>query len=390
MNSCPLTAAVCLQDPDSPRTWSGTPAHLIAALRRRGMLIDTFAVGDTRAIKVVSLASYQSRRVLQVDPASSLRNFRDLRGSRRSDYLRMCGPRHRAARRVARLPHKQILHVGWPFALPPLSGVSRQHHFLICDSTWSIAITNPLLGDRFSADAVAEAEGLESRALHACEAIFAISGHVRDELVNHYHIHPSRVHIIGTGPGAFSPYAGPKDYELRTVLFVAKVRPEEKGLGLLLNAFRRARAAYPVASLVLVGHPSYPALSSRLDNVSGYDHVTFGQLEALFHEAALYAMPAIHEPWGLVYLEALLTRTPVLGLDRLALPEITQQGGLGFLSSEATTDAVTATLMDALSSPERLRSMGLAGRDATVHRYSWDRSASIIQQVMRPDLGEGS
>jgi glycosyltransferase involved in cell wall biosynthesis len=55
------------------------------------------------------------------------------------------------------------------------------------------------------------------------------------------------------------------------------------------------------------------------------------ELQELFNRSSLFVLPALNEPWGMVYLEAMACRTPVLGLKRGSLPELTRDGKLGFL-----------------------------------------------------------
>jgi glycosyltransferase involved in cell wall biosynthesis len=91
-------------------------------------------------------------------------------------------------------------------------------------------------------------------------------------------------------------------------------------------------------------------------------------------------MPALHEPWGLVYLEALASRCAVLGLDRNALAEITGGGKYGFLVRHATPAAIADALIHAFSDAEKLRSMAAAGQEHCLSKYSWGRTAALIRQ----------
>jgi glycosyltransferase involved in cell wall biosynthesis len=91
-------------------------------------------------------------------------------------------------------------------------------------------------------------------------------------------------------------------------------------------------------------------------------------------------MPALHEPWGLVYLEALACRCAVLGLDRNALGEITGAGKYGFLVRHATPAAIADALVLAFSDTDKLRSMAAAGQEHCLSTYSWARTAALIRQ----------
>jgi glycosyltransferase involved in cell wall biosynthesis len=106
------------------------------------------------------------------------------------------------------------------------------------------------------------------------------------------------------------------------------------------------------------------------------------ELETLFNEVSLFAMPALYEPWGLVYIEALACRTPVLGMNRNALPELTQNGECGFLLNEATPSCVAAKLLEAYSDIPRLATMGYRGQQYVRDRYSWDMTAARIVDAL--------
>ncbi len=93
-------------------------------------------------------------------------------------------------------------------------------------------------------------------------------------------------------------------------------------------------------------------------------------------------MPALQEPWGVVYLEALACRVPILGLNRFAFPEISRNGAFGFICPDATPEKVAETLLDATSDPARLARMGAEGHDYVTTTFSWDRVASNIRATM--------
>ena len=94
--------------------------------------------------------------------------------------------------------------------------------------------------------------------------------------------------------------------------------------------------------------------------------------------ASLLVEPMINDPWGQVYLEALLSRTPPIGLDRNGLPEIIGGGKYGFLVREASAAALAETILDASSDPDRLAAMAEAGQRHALSTYSWERTAERI------------
>lgn len=86
----------------------------------------------------------------------------------------------------------------------------------------------------------------------------------------------------------------------------------------------------------------------------------------------------LNDPWGQVYLEAMLSLTPVLGLRRNGLPEILENGRHGFMVDEATPEAISAAILDALSDPAKLAAMARSGQEHVLRSYSWDMVARRI------------
>jgi len=130
--------------------------------------------------------------------------------------------------------------------------------------------------------------------------------------------------------------------------------------------------------LVVVAEEKYRAAVEAVPNATLKTDLPWEELECLFNSASLFAMPAEYEPWGLVYIEALACRTPILGLNRNALPEFTQNGKSGFLLNDVTPEALAECLLVALSDPDRLAQMGRIGQEHVLRQYTWKAVAERI------------
>ena len=213
------------------------------------------------------------------------------------------------------------------------------------------------------------------------DRIFTIGEYLIEDLVQHYHIPKEKVTPVGTGPGGISPYTGKKDYTIPTVLFVAKARFEDKGGDLLLQAFKLAKKSLPKLRLIIVGQELDHF--DKIDGLEIYGHVPFDQLKAFFAQSSLFAMPALNEPWGLVYLEAMLSKMPILGLRRNAIPEFTLNGQLGFMAEKPTPESVAETLVEAFRDTERLGKMGEMAQANVRNRYTWAHTVDSMLAHMQ-------
>ena len=93
-------------------------------------------------------------------------------------------------------------------------------------------------------------------------------------------------------------------------------------------------------------------------------------------------MPAINEPWGLVYLEAMACKMPIVGLNRNSFPEISGFGEYGFSVMEGTPDQLADTISKAFESPSRLKEMGTAAQNYCLSNFTWESTVNkIVDQI---------
>ena len=89
-------------------------------------------------------------------------------------------------------------------------------------------------------------------------------------------------------------------------------------------------------------------------------------------------MPALFEPNGITYLEALANKAPIVGLNRFAFPEFAGYGKYGFIVDNADKDLLAHTIIDALSDKQRLEIMGIKGQEYVISNFSWDKTVSSL------------
>jgi glycosyltransferase involved in cell wall biosynthesis len=363
-------------NPRDPKSWSGTPSNLVQAFERQGYSV--FGIDSTIKNR------YQRLLYRLIHIFSGLGSHDYLRGRMaRTHRARIVETQSKA------LESTKILHMG-SLDAPITKFDPTFEHYYFCDATWNLWSKQvPANTQRYTPKMLQLAEELERETYAQFKHFFPISKYVYNDLVNHYKIDPKRITIVGTGRGAIEPFTGEKDYSNGHILFVvkssssnAKSRFEEKGGFLLLEGFKIAQAKNPNIKLVIVGNEEYNNLIGNIPNVTVTGYIPWEKLQNLFYNSALFAMPAANEVWGLVYLEALACKTPILGLNRNALPEITQYGKYGFLVNKPTPDSIADAILKAFSDPQKLREMGIMGQKYCLDTFSWDFVVNKIAQVM--------
>jgi glycosyltransferase involved in cell wall biosynthesis len=354
-------------DPRDLRSWSGAPANLANALERLGVSVDAIRPRMSRLAKWGIAARDMVAGLGR--PLSSEQVLRGFRSRRRlaaqvAEAARKLGARH-------------VLHTG-TFDLPATDRASGVEHYLYCDHSWALARTHHVHAGRYSARAMAAFEQAERDSLRGLAHVFTFGAYVRDNLIAHYGLPAGRVTAVGSGMGAIEPYDGPKSYDRPALLFVAKHLFQAKGGVLLLEAFELARRRRPDLTLTVVGDERSRAFVGNRPGIAFHAHLPWQALQQLFRDATLLVQPMLNDPWGQVYLEAMASRTPVMGLNRNGLPELVDGGRHGFLVDRAEPAALAEAILSAVSDPQRLERMASTAQRHVLRNYSWSRVAERI------------
>ena len=162
------------------------------------------------------------------------------------------------------------------------------------------------------------------------------------------------------------------------LIVLRKGTEKYKGLLLLLEAFKVLKKKRPNAKLAVVG----TQLEETPEGVTWYFDQPRSVTVELFRKATLYVMPALSEPNGITYLEALANKTPIVGLNRFAFPEFSGDGKWGFMVENEDHEELAAVLERALDDKILLKEMGETGQKFVMNRYKWDLVADKMIDEM--------
>ncbi|HUQ17143.1 MAG TPA: glycosyltransferase family 4 protein [Candidatus Saccharimonadales bacterium] len=202
-------------------------------------------------------------------------------------------------------------------------------------------------------------------------------------------IDPTRVITTGMGPNAtgegdakrfraahhIPPHAP-------IVLFIGR-KERYKGFIQLLDASETVWRTHPDTRFVFIGVPGF--YSAFFDDFARYHDERIVHLENAraatkadaLEACSLFAMPSLHETFGLGYLEAWLHSKPVIGGDIPAIRDVIDDGVDGICVRQRA-DAVAAAVLQLLDDPAAAAAMGRQGREKVHRRWSWD---TVIDRV---------
>ncbi|MER6629066.1 glycogen synthase [Streptomyces sp. NPDC000987] len=250
----------------------------------------------------------------------------------------------------------------------------------------------------------------ERTAIEAADAVIAVSGAMRDDILACYPaLDPARVHVVHNGIDTtlYRPDHGTDvldriglDRGRPYVLFVGRIT-RQKGVPHLLRAVRDID---PAAQVVLcAGAPDTPEIDrefrdlfAELSRVREHVHwipqmLPRPEVVQLLTHAAAFVCPSVYEPLGIVNLEAMACGTPVVASRVGGIPEVVEDGRTGVLVSPGDDfEADLARALDSvLGDPEAARRMGEAGRERAVDEFGWDtvarRTVGLYEKILKRD-----
>ena len=181
------------------------------------------------------------------------------------------------------------------------------------------------------------------------------------------------------------------------VLIVGRLSASEryKGHDELIMAWKAVRDRIPGATLVIAGdgddRPRLELLAQSAGVGRDVQFAGFLPREGLDEEyarASLFAMPSRGEGFGLVYLEAMAHGLPCVGSTADAAGEVIVHGQTGVLVEPGNADALAGHLIELLSNPDVLRTMGHAGRARLHEQFTYEtfrqRLVTVIESALEP------
>jgi glycosyltransferase involved in cell wall biosynthesis len=97
----------------------------------------------------------------------------------------------------------------------------------------------------------------------------------------------------------------------------------------------------------------------------------------------IYSMPSFEEPFGVVYLEAMAMRKPVIALDNGGAREIVEHGKSGLLSLPQDIEHLARNIETLINDPDLRKQMGSYGRRQVEERFTPQAMSRDAEQVYR-------
>lgn len=214
--------------------------------------------------------------------------------------------------------------------------------------------------------------------------IFTMSSNISRSLISDYCCCPDKVRCVYCGSNVAisrDEVFNTERYFRKKILFVG-VNWERKGGPVLAEAFKQVLAVHPDASLTIVG--CSPRL--HLPNCRVTGRVSLNEIKRFYKESSVFCLPTNIEPFGIVFLEAMAHKLPIVATNIGAIPDFVHDGRSGYLVDPNNPAQLAASLIKMLSSPGTCRSFGEYGNRLFWERYTWKETGLRMRENILPYL----
>ena len=248
---------------------------------------------------------------------------------------------------------------------------------------------------------------MERTAILDADAVIAVSQGTRSDILKAYpDIDPQKIHVIYNGidlaeyqktPDTTALQAYGVNPEKPYVLFVGRIT-RQKGVTHLVEAIRYLP---PDTQIVLcAGAPDTPEIAAemrkKVEDASAHNKhilwiekmVSKTETIQLYSNCAVFCCPSVYEPFGIINLEAMACRAPVVASATGGILEVVQDGKTGYLvpfeqdpvttfpsNPDKFARDLAAKLSDLLADPAKAKHFGEAGRKRVEETFSWSAIA---------------
>ena len=221
----------------------------------------------------------------------------------------------------------------------------------------------------------------EEQFLRGASAVFVMGPSTADALVDMYGLDPSRVHLVGAGPGSAIGEIGRETRPPTKILFVG-TNWNLKGGPDVVAAFAGIREQFDGVELILVG--SDPGSEPLPSGVRVLGRVPAEEMPRLFAEADMFVVPTYMEALGYSLLEALMHGLPAIGST--VGNQVWLIGEAGLTVEAGNRREIQEAMVSMLRDHADFKRRAIDRADELRRTMTWGRVASsIVDLFVAPD-----
>jgi glycosyltransferase involved in cell wall biosynthesis len=224
-------------------------------------------------------------------------------------------------------------------------------------------------------------------AAKSADLVFSLSEFSKRNISQAYLIPLSRIKVIygGVDETFLLNRGNKKERGIFSLLFCGRLagrkKQNQKGLDILLKAMPHILKEHDVVLNIIGDGPLleyYKRLSKELaidKHVRFLGFIEYSKMPEYYSASDLFVFPSRRESFGLVLAEAMASGLPVVSTNVTAIPEVIKDGETGILVPPNDPEKFAKAVNSLLNDPQRMREMGIKGRERVKEYFTWDKVA---------------
>ena len=250
---------------------------------------------------------------------------------------------------------------------------------------------------------------IRRRALRYADFVMSVSEYTKRQVVEANGVNPERVYLLPntlgwdddgtgrwrdgeTGQSGEPDAAAGKPIRLLSVCRL-DAREQYKGIDTVIRALPALLARVPDLEYVIVGSGSDLKRHKRIaadlgvtDRVQFLGSVDELALRSVYESCDVFVLPSAGEGFGIVFLEAMHYRKPIIAANSGATPEVVKDSETGMLVEARSVEQLAAAMINlATDRPKRDR-MGEAGYVRLQNNFTFDHFKRRLHEIVMAEL----
>jgi glycosyltransferase involved in cell wall biosynthesis len=168
---------------------------------------------------------------------------------------------------------------------------------------------------------------------------------------------------------------------------IGRLSPE-KGQKYLLEAIKLLKTTFPSVYLSVIGDgPLREELEDITEKLDIQDNVQFLGLSdnprSLLKDIDIFVLPSLYESFGIVLLEAMAEKKPVIASKTSGIPDVVIDRKTGILVEPASADAIADAIIKLVKDKELAKKMGQAGYERLTSLFLKERMLNSFDALYK-------
>lgn len=244
---------------------------------------------------------------------------------------------------------------------------------------------------------------IEQNGVAAADRIIAVSEEMKQDIVRLYQVPEEKMAVIHNGidlqqyqPTTERSYLDEKGIREPYLLFVGRIS-RQKGILQLMEAMTHLKDI-GLKLILCASAPDTPELEKEVrDHVNQNPDIIWlnemvpkEKVIQLYSHAQMFVCPSVYEPFGIINLEAMACKAPVVASRVGGIKEVVVDGETGLLVEPDRPVELAQAIRRLYSTPELVQRFREAGRQRVEQHFGWDviarRTVELYQNISQKNL----